>query len=220
MKRARLLLAGLLLLLFVSPVEAGPARIVLIRHADKLPQKDCGPALSPKGQVRAERFVAYYLEHFGAPDFILATHPVSPDPAGSGGKLAGYELSIREIQTVAPLANHLAHVGKEAFPIDHPYAADQVAALAAELFTEARYDGKNLLVCWDHYNIPRVLKALRVSETVAPVPGDAYDWVYVIRYRPDGRVEKLDILKDQYPVGNPGTWEDLCGCCPACSGPK
>ncbi len=63
MKKMVFFITGLLLIVMASfSVFSAPREIVLIRHADKWAQKDTGPFLSPKGQLRAERFAAYYLK--------------------------------------------------------------------------------------------------------------------------------------------------------------
>ena len=135
-------------------------------------------------------------------------------------KLAVYEMSLRELQTVSPLANHITKMTKKDFPIYHPYAAEQYDQVASELLNNPEYQGKTILLCWDHYNIPHVVKALRVTQKFTPTAENVFDTVYVMHYTQDGTVKKFTVLENQYPVDDPGSWADLCKCCRACSAPK
>src|SRR5690348_9355788 len=92
-----MVLFSLIFVLFVSVAKACPKQIIIIRHAEKLTQSHAGPFLSPQGQMRSLAFANYYLNKFHVPDFIVATNPLEPK------KLS----SMRELQTIAPLANEL-----------------------------------------------------------------------------------------------------------------
>jgi hypothetical protein len=69
--------------------DGGPARILLMRHAEKTGKTD-DIYLSAEGVKRAERLIKYIPQTFGRPDFIYAA--------------ARSKRSIRSIETVKPLA--------------------------------------------------------------------------------------------------------------------
>ena len=185
----------------------GPRQIVLIRHADKLHQEHYGHCLSPKGQVRAETFAIYYMKRFGQPDFLFATKPVSQK----------YEYSLREVQTLAPLANLLTRLTQEGVMIYQPYPTEKFPQMARTLLRDKDYRGKDILVCWDHYNLPNFMKDLNVTDEVPPPSEDVFDTVYVMQYNPDRSIKKFEILKNQYPVSDPGSWENLACCGQNCA---
>ena len=64
------------------------------------------------------------------------------------------------------------------------------ADLAAEL--RANYQGKVILVCWHHGQIPALLRALGAApETLLPNgkwPKDVYDWVIMVSFDENGHV--------------------------------
>ena len=62
-----------------------PAKVLVMRHAEKLADPD-DPNLSVPGQARAAALVAWYPATFGRPDFIFATaisKHSAPDPDGA-----------------------------------------------------------------------------------------------------------------------------------------
>jgi hypothetical protein len=75
-------------------------------------------------------------------------------------------------------------------PIDRRFGNKQPADLAAEL--RANYQGKVILVCWHHGQIPALLRALGVTpETFVPNgkwPRDVYDWVILLSFDQNGRL--------------------------------
>src|SRR3990167_8848641 len=91
----------LMILIFASSVFATQREIIIIRHGDKFFKKHSGQFLSAKGQIRAEKFLQYYLSHYDKPDYIFAAKPGNdnhPDESAS----------YRPLQTVAPLASQLS----------------------------------------------------------------------------------------------------------------
>ena len=73
-------------------------------------------------------------------------------------------------------------------PIDNRFANRQPADLAAEL--RANYQGKVILVCWHHGQIPALLRALGASpEALLPNgkwPKTVYDWVIMFSFDENG----------------------------------
>ena len=202
MKKANRITAVLLMLTFSFSVMAAPREIVIIRHADKWVQPQTGPFLSPKGQLRAERFSVYYLKYFPKPDYIFATKPGDAAHPGSSQ-------SVRPLQTVAPLANQLAYNSSTGFDVATPYYNEQYGKLAKMLLTNAKYNGKMILICWHHGHANRLATALGVNEYLKKWASDNFDMVYVLKYNPNGSLASFQILENQYPVAENPSWEKL-----------
>lgn len=196
------IITSVLLSLILLPliVLAAPSEIVIIRHADKWTKKP-GPFLSPKGQVRAERFTEYYLKNFNAPDFIFASRPGDLNHASES-------LSMRPVQTIAPLANQLAYEGKHV-EINADYLQKRYPVLADHLLHSKKFQNKMILICWHHGRINNLTQALGVKQPLAKWPMPVYDMVYVLKYNTAGQLISFQILKDQYPVKANPTWQEL-----------
>lgn len=188
--------------LFSIPALSTPREIVIIRHADKWNQKNYGPYLSPKGQVRAEKFVSYYLSHFHKPDFIFASKP-------GDAKHPNESDSLRPFQTVMPLANELTFLSKQNFIIQTPYFQKQYLALANDLLHQKKYQDKQILIAWHHGKINFLTRDLGVTKKLAKWKGDNFDMVYVLKYDVDGKLTSFQILKNQYSVKNNVSWQAL-----------
>jgi hypothetical protein len=180
----------------IHPVWALPKEIIIIRHADKLKQLKPGPTLSPKGEARAVKFALYYLKKFGEPDYIFASNPT----------LNGKGSSLRELQTVAPLANILAKRHPTVGPgILHTYHRMDESQLAHGILSDKKFDGKQILICWDHNRVGKLVTALGVKRFFDRWEKDDYDKVYVIQYH--SNAVQFWVLKKQYEVSFEGSWE-------------
>lgn len=126
-----------------------PVKIVIMRHAEK-PDDPGDPNLSPEGRERAEALVTWYPETFGAPDYIFAA--------------AISKHSARPVQTVQPLAEALG------LELHVPYADEDYTGLAEALLIKPKFDGKTILICWHHGNIPGLMQALGAPEGSYPNP--------------------------------------------------
>src|SRR5436309_1276444 len=102
--------------------SSGPALVMLMRHGEDIGQK--GPNLSPDGVKRANSLPRLFGARLPKPDVIIATH------ATKG--------SNRPVETVEPLARAL-HLN-----VDNRFREDDVAALARNLLTDERFDGKTV----------------------------------------------------------------------------
>jgi hypothetical protein len=162
------------MLLVVAHAQEGPKNsvILIIRHAENPTN---GHGLSPRGEERAKGYVKYF-ESFTVdgkrrePDVIF----VATDS----------KHSHRPRLTVEPFAKAAK------LPIDNRFGNNQPSDLAAEL--RANQQGKVILVCWHHGQIPDLLRALGVApETLVPGgkwPRDVYDWVIMVSFDENGRV--------------------------------
>jgi len=141
-----------------------PATILIIRHAEKLPNGDAD--LSPAGYERAQLLLKTFIPSHGradlpTPQFIFAAAPSNH--------------SNRSALTVMPLADALNLQINQDFK-DHSYAG-----LAAELLS-GRYAGKVVLVSWHHGKIPELAAALGATPPYNPWPDDQFDRIWRIDY--------------------------------------
>jgi hypothetical protein len=147
--------------------------IVIIRHAEK---PDVGDGLAPAGEARAKAYVDYF-EHFTVHsneirfDYLFATKD-------------SHE-SKRPRLTIKPLSKALG------LDINTDFKDDAYAELADEL-QSGRYNNKNILVCWHHGKIPKLLTALGADpEKLVPDgkwPEDVFDWLVRLQYDQNGNL--------------------------------
>jgi broad specificity phosphatase PhoE len=128
-----------------------PKFILVMRHAEK-PDDDTDPHLSPAGQARAEKLASYIPKTFGKPDFIFAA--------------ADSNKSERPRETVEPLSKATG------IPIHDKIADKDYADLANELLTKQDLSGKQIIVCWHHEHIPKLMQALGAKAGDYPDPWD------------------------------------------------
>jgi hypothetical protein len=141
-----------------------PATILIIRHAEKLPNGDTD--LSPVGYERAQLLLKAFIPAGRRPDlptpqFIFAAAPSSH--------------SNRSALTVIPLADAL-HL-----QINHDFEDHKYADLAAELLS-GRYAGKVVLVSWHHGKIPELATALGAKPPYDRWPEQQFDRIWKIDY--------------------------------------
>lgn len=191
-------LAALFLLIIQSISFAAPSEIVIVRHANKLDQKNHGPVLDPTGYKRAVHFAFYFLDKFGYPNFIIAANP----------NVKGHHVnSIRELQTIAPLANLLEQKNaKEEYQILDPYTVPEYPKLATWILEDERFNNKKVLVCWDHHTIPHLVNLLGVKESQPVWPESDFDSVYILHFNQD-KLENYKFLHHQYPVAPIMSWK-------------
>jgi broad specificity phosphatase PhoE len=162
------------MLLVVAHAQEGPKNsvVLIIRHAENPPN---GHGLSPRGKERAQAYSNYFL------NFTVDSKRLEPQAVVVA---ADSKHSHRPRLTVQPFAKAAN------LPIDNRFANKQPADLAAAL--RANYQGKVILICWHHGQIPAVLRALGAApETLVPGgkwPRDVYDWVIMVSFDENGRV--------------------------------
>ena len=161
-------------LLAVADAQEGPknAVVLIIRHAE---DAGTGHGLSARGEDRAEAYKNYFQ------NFTVDSKPRVPNDVLVA---ADSEQSHRPRLTVEPFAKAAK------LPIDSSFGNKQPTDLAAEL--RANHQGKVILICWHHGQIPDLLRALGVApETLVPGgkwPRDVYDWVIMASYDENGRL--------------------------------
>src|SRR2546423_3936420 len=167
-----ILLASALTL--AAHAQEGPkdAVVLIIRHAE---DADTGRGLSSRGQQRAEAYKDYFLNFAidskrSEPEAIFAAKDSKP--------------SQRPSLTVEPFAKAAG------LQIDTRFGNNQSTELATAL--RDTQQGKVILICWRHGNIPALLRALGANpENFLPRgkwPGGVYDWVILLSYDQEGHL--------------------------------
>ncbi|HUR47798.1 MAG TPA: hypothetical protein VMZ27_18075 [Candidatus Saccharimonadales bacterium] len=160
---------------------AQPAQIILIRHAEK-PEDANAVHLSKEGEQRAHALVGFITKNgemtrFGLPVALFATHPTRH---GHG---------VRTRETLAPLAKSLHIVVQE------PYPAEDYEGLAKSILSNKHYDGKCIMIAWNHTEISKLAAALGVSPEPPKWKEGVFDRVLLIRYD-DGKATLKNIPQD------------------------
>ena len=154
------------LLLAVTPVlQARPAEIILLRHAEK-PADDHNPSLSPRGVERAQALPSLLtnlpaFSSHGLPVAVFAPHSTTHGHAR------------RAEETITPLAREL-HLR-----VLTPYAAADHARLVKDILANPALDDKTVVICWEHDHLPQLAHELGV-----PKPpnwsGGTFDRLWVV----------------------------------------
>ena len=146
--------------------------VLIVRHAEDPAN---GHGLSPRGKERAEAYENYFQ------NFTVDGKRREPKAVVVA---ADSKQSHRPRLTVEPFAKAAK------LPIDNRFANKQPADLAAEL--RANYQGKVILICWHHGQIPALLRSLGAApETLlsnGKWPRDVYDWVILVSFDENGRL--------------------------------
>jgi len=173
------------LLSCAAAASAAPARIIVIRHGEKPPS---GDDLDAQGVCRADALATAFPAKFGAPAAIYAMNPNDADG------------SMRPIETVTPLARALG------LTIDHDYTRKQFSQLVSDIMGNSAYDGKLVLICWEHKAIPDLVQAFAAggwNEGAAVIPskwsGSDFDSAWILNFsgNPSFQISAEDISADQ-----------------------
>jgi hypothetical protein len=164
-------LAALLLLASAAAAHASPAQIIIIRHGEK---PDTGDELNERGFARARALAEFFVSDpavitYGPPAAIFAMKPKGPDG------------SVRPIQTVTPLAEKLG------LTIDSDYLRDELPALVDAVMSVHAYDGRTVLICWEHKAIPKLVAAFGWKTAPDHWAGSVFDRAWILNVK-DGRV--------------------------------
>lgn len=141
-----------------------PKTILLLRHAEK-PADPKDPGLAPAGTARAQALATWIPQILTQkPDFIFAS--------------ALSRHSARPYDTMRPLS---ASTG---VPIDATFADQDYEALASDLFSDARYEGAVVTICWHHGFIPEFAAALGAPAGSYPAKwkGDVFNLALLFTY--------------------------------------
>lgn len=154
-----------------TPPFVRPKAILIVRHAEK-PADDADAGLSPDGRKRAEALPDLFKKSatrpdpFPTPDFIIATK--------------ASKQSNRPVETVTPLARALG------LEIDSRFVNDDYTKLGEEVYTKPKYEGKTILICWHHGNIPELARVLGATGVPDRWKDPVFDRVWVVTFGPKG----------------------------------
>ena len=151
------------ILLFLVPVFlfATPAQVILIRHAD---QAVTGDALSLKGRERAMALAPFF---YGNPTVLSYNLPVAVYAAKD---------TTQTGLTVKPLAT------KMSISLSDKFSYNQVQPLVNDILTNPDYEGKMVLVCWSHEEIPQIASLLGAKKAPAKWSDNSYDRVWMVNF--------------------------------------
>ena len=165
-----------------------PQSILVIRHAEK-PADVSDIHLSPEGKKRAEAILELFQktaarpDPFPTPDFIFATK--------------ASKHSNRPVETVTPLAKALK------LEVNAGYANDDYPKLAEELYTNPKYEGKTVLVCWHHGNLPELAVALGAAGVPDKWKDAVFDRVWVVTFDEKAKARPLTKRPQGLTPGDP-----------------
>ena len=168
-----------------------PAQVVLIRHAEKLAT---GGEVNRQGCERAYLLPNFFLnnpivEQFGAP---VATYAVAPNHAYS---------AVRAIQTIAPTAQALR------LQVLDPATRLQYSLIVQQIMSNPNYDGKTVLIAWEHKAIPGLAEAFgaTLSSDMKKWPGKVFDEAWILDFAgaptPSVQIIAEDVLPNDNPDG-------------------
>lgn len=174
-------------LLFSTAAFATPAQVIMIRHAEK-PADESHNGLSKRGWKRAYALVDFFMTEkkvtrYGPPVAIYGFGQTRPDS------------SVRGIQTVEPLAEELG------MKVIKKYIRDDYEAAAEEILTKRAYDGKMVLVSWEHDALTPFAEALGLED--APKwKSKAFDRAWIIDFSKKGEVVRFRDIPQQLLSGD------------------
>ena len=90
-------------------------------------------------------------------------------------KATNSDASNRAVPTMTPLGAALR------MPIHAPFPSDRPQDMANFILTTPGYEGKMVLVCWDHSFMRDLVEALGAPRPPA-YPGDRFDLIYKVTY--------------------------------------
>jgi phosphohistidine phosphatase SixA len=153
-------------------VQAMPAQVIIIRHAEKYEDRN-RIHLNPRGLTRARALAQFFqsdprVREYGLPAAIIAQRPSKK------------KKSVRCQETVAPLARA---TGQQVIT---RFAYGEVTELVNWLRTTRKWGSKSVLICAQHADIVHMARALGVPQVGQAVwPHETYDRVWLIDFSPE-----------------------------------
>lgn len=163
----------LFILAFSAIGHTMPQKVILIRHGEE-PKGDEGRELSKRGWQRAAG-LSKLFSHEGI------THLIALKPHRKKG-------SIRSIQTLAPLSQELG------IDISTPFDRDEVAELVGMLSNNREYDGKIILIAWQHETLAQIAHGFGAHSAPEEWGDDIFDRYWVLQFRNNGTVGSFENL--------------------------
>ncbi len=177
---------------YTTPFFATPAVVIMIRHGEKEIMRNSfckkvyvknkkgkqepiyTPYLSVKGHERANALVPYFVMDsqntiFGQPVAIFAS-----GPAKAGG-------SMRPIDTILPTVKAFG------LEVQAQYTAEEYKDLAEHIMTNKEFDGKYIIISFEHHHIPLLAHAMGVKQAPHSWP-EVFDRAWVTKFDKHGKV--------------------------------
>jgi len=157
--------------------------VLIIRHAEKPPDGDPDPGLTPAGVERANKYVKYFQPFNDGGKSMTINYVFAAKDSHS---------SERPRLTVEPFVNTVGLPRN--FEIKNDNYADLVTTLG-----NGQYDGKIILICWHHANIPALVDALG-GDSKQLIGNkwnhDVFGWVVELTFGPDGRLTGSKVIDE------------------------
>jgi hypothetical protein len=94
---------------------------------------------------------------------------------------------VRAIETVQGLAEALK------LKVLTPWKRDEYKELVKEILQNPRYDGKTVLICWEHTVLVEMAREFRPENPPADYPGKRYDRTWIITFHKSGKITFKDL---------------------------
>jgi hypothetical protein len=178
-----------------SPAAAFPAKLIIMRHAEKpgAADDDSGsPDLNGPGYDRANALPGLFIGKKHNPELenVVAIYAMAPNKPGG---------SMRPIETVRELSKHLG------LPIRTLFTQKQTTQLVNEIASHPEYNGGSVVICWEHKAINDLVDVLNLDRKkfniVAKWPGDMFNQIWIPSFTAEGEPVDFKIIHEHI---NPG----------------
>lgn len=164
-------------LFFAASLSAMPSQIILMRHAEK---GSPGTYLSLKGRQRAAALVPTFL---GSPALLHYGPPAAIYVMKSGRKGPAFRWS----QTVMSLADELNQ------PLNNRYDRREIEELVKEIKETEEYEGKMVLVCWSHGELPKLAALFGAKKAPKKWTREVFDRFWILTFDEKGEATFQDL---------------------------
>jgi hypothetical protein len=170
-------------LLIANVSLAAPAQVVILRHAEK---PKSGDDLNSQGYERADALPGLFetdpaLTKYGTPAAIYAMDQSSA------------ATSNRPVETVTPLARALQ------LPLQDKFTIDDIQPLVSAIMSDSAYDGKTVVICWEHKGIPSIVQAFGYDDAPAKWKKKVFDRLWILHFKGDKVASFEDLPPDLLP---------------------
>ncbi|MHB2015960.1 MAG: histidine phosphatase family protein [Candidatus Xenobia bacterium] len=155
-----------------------PARIIILRHGEK-PDDSTDPNLAPQGEQRAQALANVIPQDYPNVSYIFASAPSKH--------------SERPLETITPTAQKLG------LSVNDQYADKDYSSLAQSILGNPQYDGKTIVICWHHGEIPALTQALGATPPTDKWPSDQFDRFWEIDYNANGQATLQNLPEHALP---------------------
>ena len=186
MRFCRILLATaatVLALAGCAGAHATPAQIVFLRHGEKPEQ---GAELNERGRERATALVGLFTRDARVLEHGPAVGIFAMRPAKAHG-------SVRAIQTMEPTCRALS------LTPDTSLTRAEIKPLVRAINSNPAYEGKTVIVCWEHDVIPEMLKAFGWKTGPTHWADKSYDRLWVLDFKDGAPVRFRDLPQNLLP---------------------